>query len=247
MKVWKSFARKTEMEHLKFSEAVAKQFSGLKVTEENVKDVLRKSKLPERASTWKEEQIMEFASELRKLSKPMIIAANKCDMPDAEKNIKKMKKEFPEYLIYPCSADSELALREASKAGLIDYIPGENHFEIKGKLTKGQEQALEKIKKNVLEVYKGTGVQEILNLAVFDFLKYIAIFPAGAHKLADSKGRILPDCFLLPPGSTALDFAYYLHTDFGKNFIKAIDARSKIARGKDYVLKNRDALEIVCR
>ena len=86
-----------------------------------------------------------------------------------------------------------------------------------------------------------------MNLAVFDFLKYIAIFPAGAHKLADSKGNVLPDCFLLPPGSTALDFAYFLHTDFGKNFIKAIDARTKQARGKEYILKHRDALEIVTR
>ena len=38
---------------------------------------------------------------------------------------------------------------------------------------------------------------------------------------ADSKGNILPDCYLLREGSTALDFAYSLHTDIGKNFIKA--------------------------
>ena len=92
-----------------------------------------------------------------------------------------------------------------------------------------------------------TGVQDILNYAVFELLSYIAVFPASANKLADSKGNILPDCFLLPPGSTAVDFAYYLHTDFGDNFIKAIDARTKKAVGKDYVLKNRDALEIVTR
>ncbi|MFH1151678.1 MAG: TGS domain-containing protein, partial [Nanoarchaeota archaeon] len=101
--------------------------------------------------------------------------------------------------------------------------------------------------KNVLEVYGGTGVQEILNLAVFDLLKYIAVFPASANKLGDSKGNILPDCFLLPGGSTALDFAYFLHTDFGKNFIKAIDARTKQAKGKSYELKHRDALEIITR
>ncbi|MEK6872902.1 MAG: TGS domain-containing protein, partial [Nanoarchaeota archaeon] len=78
-------------------------------------------------------------------------------------------------------------------------------------------------------------------------LKYVSIFPASANKLSDSEGNILPDCFLLPPDSTALDFAYTIHTDLGKNFIKAIDARTKKAVGKDYRLKNRDALEIVTR
>jgi len=140
-----------------------------------------------------------------------------------------------------------LALREAAKAELINYIPGERDFKIKGNLTEKQKQALDKIKKNVLDKYEtGTGVQAILNYAIFDLLKYIAIFPAGAHKLADSKGRILPDCFLLPPNSTALDFAYFLHTDFGKNFVRAIDARTKKILGKNYKLKNRDALEIIC-
>ena len=247
MKVWKGFARKVEMEKSKFSEAVAKQFSGLKVDEEQVKIVLRKANLPERASTWNDEQIKEFASELRKQSKPMIIVVNKCDHPNAKKNMDKLEKDFPDKLIYPCSADSELALREAAKAELIDYIPGNGSFSIKGDLTEKQKIALENIQKKVLDVYGGTGVQEVLNLAVFELLKYIAIFPAGATKLADSKGNVLPDCFLLPGDSTALDFAYYLHTDFGKNFIKAIDARTKKILGKDYKLKHRDALEIVTR
>ena len=247
MKVWKSFARKAELESDNFAQAVANQFSGLKVKEEQVKKVLLKLNYSAKPSTWNEKQLLEFASKLRKESKPMIIAANKIDTPNGEENYKKIKKEFPDLIIIPCSADSELALREATKAQLINYIPGETTFEIKGNLNEKQKQALEKIKKNVLEKYEtGTGVQEILNYAVFNLLGYLAIFPAGANKLGDSKGNILPDCFLLPPNSTALDFAYFLHTDFGKNFVRAIDARTKKILGKNYELKNRDALEIIC-
>jgi ribosome-binding ATPase YchF (GTP1/OBG family) len=67
------------------------------------------------------------------------------------------------------------------------------------------------------------------------------------HKLADSKGNILPDCFLVPPDTTALDFAYMLHTDIGKNFVKAVDVRTKQAVGKDHKLKHRDGIEILTR
>jgi len=246
MKVWKGFVRKAELEEDNFSLAVANQFSGLKVKEEHVKSALLKLNLPSRPSTWNEKELLRFASELRKQSKPMIIAANKIDTSKGKDNYEKLKKKFPDRIMIPCSADSELALREAAKRNLIDYIPGERSFNVKNKLSEKQEQALDKIKKNVLDDFEeGTGIQGILNHAVFNLLKYIAIFPAGAHKLADSKGNILPDCFLLPPGSTALDFAYFLHTDFGKNFIRAIDARTKKILGKDYKLKHRDAMEIV--
>ena len=247
IKVWRGFARKLEMEKSKFSEAVAKQFSGLKVKENDVKEVVLKLGFSDKPSTWKEEEIMKFASMLRKVSKPMIVAANKCDRENSKNNIDRMKKEFSDLEIIPCSADSELALREATKSGLIQYIPGENDFTIKGELNEKQLDALDKIKKNVLEVYGNTGVQDILNKAVFDILGYLAIFPGSASKLGDSKGNILPDCFLLPPGSTALDFAFFLHTDFGKNFIKAIDAKTKRALGKSYGLKHRDSLEIITR
>ncbi|MBS3085103.1 redox-regulated ATPase YchF [Candidatus Pacearchaeota archaeon] len=247
-KVWKTFARQTEIEDKDFAKAVAKQFSGLKVDEYHVKDVLKQGNFSNKPASWNDEEVKIFASMLRKKSKPMIIAANKVDMPQGRENYSKLRAEFPNLVIIPCSADSELALREAAKAGLIRYIPGEKEFKIVGELTDKQKSALAVIKKNVLDIFsEGTGVQSVLNSAVFSLLKYLAIFPAGAHKLADSKGRILPDCFLMPEGSTALDFAYYLHTDFGKNFIKAIDARSKKALGKDYKLKHRDGIEIVTK
>ena len=248
VKVWKTFVRKTEQEDGNFAESVAKQFSGLKVTENQVKDVLLKLKLPAKPGDWGNDDVFNFASSLRSESKPTIIAANKIDMEKAAANYRKLKERFPNLIIIPCSADSELALREAAKSGVIDYIPGERDFEIKKPLSKAQEEALSKIKNNVLEKFDhGTGVQYILNHAVFNLLKYIFVFPAGANKLADSKGRILPDCFLLPQGSTALDFAYQIHTDFGKNFVKAIDARTKKIIGKNHELKSGDALEIVTR
>jgi len=248
-KVWKTFARTLQNTKGDFAKAVAKQFSGLKVSEDDIKDVVRKGNFDvEKPNEWNDEKLLEFAHELRHLTKPMIIAANKCDRPDAGENLKKLKMAYPDIIVIPCSADSELALREASKAGLIAYIPGSKDFKInEDKISEKQKQALESIKKNVLNVYESTGVQEVLNKVVFDLLKYIAIFPASANKLADSKGNILPDCFLLKEGSTALDFAYALHSDFGDNFIKAIDARTKKAVGKEYKLKHRNALEIVTR
>ena len=245
MKVWKIFARTAEMQKQKFAQAIAKQFSGLKVNEEDVQSVIRKSNLnSEKPTSWTDEQLSQFSQLLRKQSKPMIIAANKIDRPKGKENYEKVKSEF-QYPIVPCFADGELALREADKAGLIEYIPGEHNFEIKKQLNEKQKEALEKIK-DVLKEFKNTGVQEVLNKTIFEILEYIAVYPAGT-KLSDSKGNILPDCYLMKKGSTALDFAYRLHSDIGKNFIKAIDIRTKKAVGKDYLLKHLDGLEIVTK
>jgi (p)ppGpp synthase/HD superfamily hydrolase len=46
-------------------------------------------------------------------------------------------------------------------------------------------------------------------------------------------------------GSTPLDFAFKLHTDFGKNYIKAINVKTKLPIAKDYVLNHRDVIEIM--
>ena len=174
----------------------------------------------------------------------MLIAANKIDLPNSEKNLLDCKKQFPEYKIIPISAESELALKEAANKKLIDYVPGNNSFEVKN-VTEQQKKALEFIKANVLEKFGSTGVQETINTSVFELLDYMAVFPAGTGKLGDSKGNILPDCFLLPKGSTAIDFANKIHSDLAKNFVAAIDCKTKRKIGRDTELKHRDAIEIM--
>ncbi|MAG39001.1 hypothetical protein CMO90_02835 [Candidatus Woesearchaeota archaeon] len=58
---------------------------------------------------------------------------------------------------------------------------------------------------------------------------------------------MLPDCFLLPENSTALDFAYKVHSDLGNNFIRAIDVKTKRTVGKEHVLNHRDVIEIISK
>ncbi len=249
-KGWEKFARQVQQEHSELHKALAKQLSGLGVNEDMIKRGIKELSLnAEQPISWKEKELFNLASFLRKLTKPMIIAANKIDIPGGFDNYNKLRATFPQQTIAPCSAESELALKEAHKHGLIKYIPGEKKFEIteegKSKLSDKQKQALTFIKENMLDKYgSGTGVQSILNNVVFGILKYIAIHPGGVNKLEDQNGNVLPDCFLMKQGSTAIDFAFKLHTDFGKKFIRCIDVRTQMTHGKDHVLKNLDIIEI---
>lgn len=245
---WEKFARQVQQEKAKVSRAIAKQLSAVRVTEALVEDALTAFHLDtEQLLSWKDEELKKLASYFRKHTKPLLIAANKVDIHGAEKNYEKMKKQFPDSIVIPCSAEAELALREASKHGLISYIPGDAVFSVlkQDSLTEKQTKALDFIRKNILSYYKATGVQQVLNTAVFDLLKYVAIFPGGVNNLVDSQGRCLPDCFLMPPHSTAMDFAFRIHTDIGNKFVRAIDVRTKLSLGKEHVLKHRDVIEIM--
>jgi len=245
-KGWEKFARTVNQEKPELPKAVAKQLSFLRVTEDLIKRVMEQLSLENDITKWSKNNLHDLAVTLRKATKPMIIACNKVDINGAHENFERLKKQFSEHLMIPCSAEAELALKEAAKRELIGYTPGENDFEIKdeSKLNEKQKKALEFIKRNVLARYNATGIQDVLDKAVFELLKYVAIFPGGVNKLGDQYGNILPDCFLLPENSTALDFAYKLHTDIGNNFVKAINVKTKKPVGKDYILKNRDVVEI---
>ncbi len=247
-KGWEKFARTVIQEKREIHIALGKQLSGLKVTEDLVKLTMEKLGLSkDHPDKWSEDELWNLAVALRKATKPMIVACNKIDIPIGQENFERLKKQFPEHKFVGCSAESELALKEASKSGLIEYYPGDKDFVIKDadRLNENQKRALEFIKVNVLHKFNGTGVQQVLDAAVFDLLGYIAIYPGGINKLEDSEGRCLPDCFLMPGKTTALDFAFKLHTDFGKNFICAKDVKTKRTVGKEHALKHRDVLEIV--
>jgi len=216
---------------------LAEQLSGLEVKKEQIEAVLEK--------VWISD-VENFARTIRKISKPMLIAANKIDLEQAQKNFEMLKEKFKDLIIIPTSADYEIALKKAAEAGMIDYLPG-NSFQIldKSKFNQQQLKALEKIKA-LIDKYGSTGVQDCLNKAVFDLLGYIVVYPVeDENKLCDKNGNVLPDAYLMPKGSTALDLAFKIHTEIGEKFIAAIDARTKKRLGKDYVLKNNDVIRIM--
>ena len=110
-----------------------------------------------------------------------------------------------------------------------------------------QKEALKFIKEKVLERFGSTGVQAVIDNAVYSLLKQIAVFPVATRQFSDNEGNVLPDCFIVRDGITAGEFAFKIHTDIGKNFIKAYDLRTKKFVGKDHVLKHRDIIQIVTK
>ncbi|MFH0970886.1 MAG: redox-regulated ATPase YchF [Candidatus Diapherotrites archaeon] len=243
---WGKFARSIVQGKQQLIENVAKGLSGLGITEKQVDAALNKTKLVDtKLSEWNETHKRSFIHSLRIISKPMVIAANKCDLPHALENVEKLRKEFPHLMIIPCSSEAELTLKKADKNKLIEYVQGNPSFVSHNGLSEAQSHALSYIREKVLIPLNGTGVQKVLDETVFSALNYMAIFPGGTKGLTDKDGNVLPDCFLMPPHSTTLDFAFRLHTDFGKHFIKAIDVKTRMLLGKEHVLKSGDVIEII--
>ena len=74
----------------------------------------------------------------------------------------------------------------------------------------------------------------------------ITVYPVeDLEHLSDHNGRVLPDTYLIPQGTTARQFAYIIHTELGESFIYAIDAQDKRRIGEDAVLKDREVISIV--
>jgi len=248
-KGWDGVARKAVQEKQEMNKVLSSHLTGLGVNEKVTEDLIKKLDLPADLNQWDENTLKRLATELRKTTKPMIIACNKIDVKGAAENFTRLENEFPDHMLVGCSAESELALREAAKHELINYTPGEAVFDIKkeDRLDEKQKSALDFIRKNVLSKYKSTGVQQVLDDAVFKLLKYIAVYPVANSHLKDKDGNTLPDCLLVPDGITALEFAFKVHTDIGDNFIKAVDLKTKQIIGKEHQLKNLDVVEIMTR
>ena len=243
-KNWVRLIRKVEAEHLDFSKVIFEQLSGTGILIEDVIEALRT--VNPNYGKWEDEDLIEFVRNLLNIAKPSLVIANKADLPGAKENIERMKEKYPN--VIATSAESELALMNATRAGLISYISGDSSFEIleKDKLNPNQIKALEYIQTNILDVYGSTGVQEALNTAVFDLLNMIVVYPVGdEHKLTDQKGNVLPDAFLVPKGSTPRQFAYIIHTDIGDKFMHAVDARKNMRIASDHELEDRDIIKIV--
>jgi len=244
---WEKVSRSLEQSGGKIVDHLADRLSGLSVTLADVELVIQRLHLrTEKPSLWTDEQLLHFALEIRKLTKPSLLAANKADLPASLANIEKLKQTGRK--VIPCASEAELLLRRAAEHGLVEYVPGDNKFIVKSpeKLSQAQLNALKMVDEKVMRVFAGTGVQVAINQAFFDLLKAIVVFPVEDEtKLSDKLGRVLPDAYVMRGGSTALDLARTVHSELAEGFLYAIDARNGKRLGADHVLANRDIVKIV--
>jgi len=245
-KDWPKIARTAETEKKGIYGPLEERLTGLGIKRNQIFDATHKAGLnADKPTTWSEEDFLKFIDTLRKVSKPMLIVANKIDLPTSEANLERLKKL--DYTVIPASAEAELALRRAAEKKLIDYKPGDADFKItqREKLTSGQIQALEAIREKII-AHGTTGVQEAINTAYFKLLNMITVYPVeDVEHLTNHNGQVLPDVYLVPQGTTAHQFAYIIHTELGDNFIYAVDARDKKRIGEDAILKDREVISIV--
>ena len=246
-KDWPKIARTAEADKKGIAIPLEERLTGLGIRRQQVAEAIKRANLNvDKPATWTDEDFYRFIDNLRRISKPMLIVANKIDLPSAQANLERMKKL--DYIVIPCSAEAELALRRAAEKQLIEYKPGDTNFKIAqpDKLSPGQIKALEAIREKVLAKNGSTGIQEAMNMAYFKLLNMITVYPVeDLEHLSDHNGRVLPDTYLVPQGTTAHQFAYIIHTELGESFIYAVDARDKRRIGEDAILKDRDVISIV--
>jgi len=246
-KDWSRIARTAEQDKKGIAHHLEDRLTGLSIKRQYVNEAIRKTGLNiDKPATWTDDDFYHFVDNLRRISKPMLIVANKIDLPTSQNNIERLKKL--DYIVIPCSAEAELALRRATEKHLINYKPGDGDFRITepDKLSAGQIKGLEQIREKILKTNGSSGVQEAMNIAYFKLLDMITVYPVeDTEHLSDHDGRVLPDTYLVPKGTTARSFAYIIHSELGDNFLYAIDARDKRRIGENAILKDRDVISIV--
>ncbi|MBR9679693.1 MAG: redox-regulated ATPase YchF [Candidatus Altiarchaeota archaeon] len=216
-------------------ETLKQSLSGLEIKPDIVETVLKKQ--------YPDGDCLEFAQELWQTAKPMIIAANKGDKPESASWLTKLAKL--DYRVVQTSAVYELTLRKAAEAGFISYVPGASEFSELKQMTGQQKTALDTIQA-YLKKHGSTGVQSVLDQAVFKLADQIPVFPVEDDgKWADKAGNVLPDCLIVDRSTTAKQLAYAVHTDIGDKFIRAIDAKTKRTLGAEHELKPGGIIKIV--
>ncbi len=239
-KDWQKFSRKEDMDtEERIESKILKRVATFGLNEKDIFLIMNKDHFSSKLFEWSEDDIFRFCGDILTYVKPMFNVGNKADIVDNETVDKINEKINTHYFI---SAEYELIIEKAFTNGYIDKDSLD--FSYTNKSGENQKKVLEKMK----EDYKTKRISRFFDVLtdIINKLGYIIIYPVlDENKWTDKNGNILPDAFLLKDGDTALDLAYRIHTDIGKNFIRAVNCRTKRIVGKDYKLLNNDVIKII--
>ena len=239
---WEGVERRSRSPDFDLEEALADVLTGVGASRGELSAALREREYPEDPFAWDEADRRALAETIRRLTKPIVVVANKVDAAPTESLGALLALDRT---VVPATAEGELALRRAAEAGAVRYDPGDESFDVTGDLSDAQTEGLDRVRA-VMDEHGGTGVSRALNAATYDELDQITAYPVqNETRWTDGQGNVLPDALLLARGSSPKDLAYAVHSDIGEGYLHAVDARSGRRIADDYGLDEGDVIRIV--
>lgn len=239
MQKWGSIRRRHMAIKATATETLQNQFSGYGATATVVNRTLDKLAIKEPLEDWSNETIEKVVNTFIDEKFPTVIALNKIDHPDADKNISKIAKMRDPNTIVLCSAIAEIFLRKMAKQGYIKYTEGSEFVDTKedlieqGDPTGGglkdldekNRNRIENLKDMVLYRFGSTGVVQVLSKAA-ELLGLVPVFPVRNTSTfssgASESKAVFRDCVLVKKGSTVGDVAKKVMGDAPIAYVEGI-------------------------
>lgn len=239
MQRWGSIRRRHMAVKATAVETLQAQFSGYGASNTIINRTLDRAALKEPLEDWSDETVKHVVNAFVDEKFPTVIALNKIDHPDADKNIAKIAKMQDPKSIVLCSAISEIFLRKMAKQGYIKYTEGSEFVDTKedlieqGDPTGGglkdldekNKNRIENLKDMVLYRFGSTGVVQVLTRAS-ELLGLVPVFPVRntttfSSGASDSKA-VFRDCVLVKKGSTVGDVAKKIMGDAPIAYVEGV-------------------------
>jgi ribosome-binding ATPase YchF (GTP1/OBG family) len=224
MQKWGSIKRRHVAVKATAVETLQGQFSGYGSTAAVVARTLDRLGLKEPLEHWSDETIDKVVNAFTDEKFPTVIALNKIDHADADKNISKIAKMQDPKSIVLCSAISEVFLRKLAKQGFIRYTEGSEFVDTREdliadgdpdggglkELDEKLKNRIENLKDMVLYRFGSTGVVQVLSRAA-ELLGLVPVFPVRNVNTfssgASGSNAVFRDCVLVKKNTTVAEVA----------------------------------------
>ncbi|KAL7663691.1 OBG-type G domain-containing protein [[Candida] zeylanoides] len=182
---------------------------------------------------------------------PTVLALNKMDHPDADKNVSKIIRQHPESRCVLTSSITEVFLRKLAAQNYIKYDPGTEFVDTKDDcpddpdlkpLDDKLRTRIDNIRDLVLYRFGSTGVVQLLQAAA-DVLDLVPVYPVrNVHTFSGGSGaHVFRDCVLVKRGTAVAAVARRIMGDVTIATIEGVGG-SRVAeedtvdRGKNDIL-----------
>ncbi|PQK13473.1 hypothetical protein BB8028_0004g04040 [Beauveria bassiana] len=236
---WGSLRRRHVAVKATAAETLQLQFSGYGSTMAIVNRTLDRVALKEPLEEWSDATIERVVNAFIDEKFPTVIALNKIDHPDADKNIAKIAKMQDPASIVLCSAVSEIFLRKMAKQKYIKYVEGSEFVDTREDLIEQGDpdggglrelddknrNRIENLKDMVLYRFGSTGVVQVLSKAA-ELLGLVPVFPVRNVSTfttgANDTKHVFKDCVLVRKGSTVGDVARKIMGDAPIAYVEGV-------------------------